>query len=184
MGKERSILKALLTGTALGTVLGILFAPRPGEETRDQLRDWGEKAKDSMEKGDFNISERARKLRNEIENLTHHAIQSGQKRVQEEVEGMLKAVEEGRNILSREREEKPEKPEEPEVEPDEESSSEGLSMEAAEDLEEESSEEPEDEPPLEEPSMEAAEDLEESIEEPDLEEEPDLDSEESLEDFG
>ena len=30
----------LLFGAAIGGAVGILFAPRPGEETREQLQDW------------------------------------------------------------------------------------------------------------------------------------------------
>jgi gas vesicle protein len=37
-----------LAGTAVGAVLGVLFAPRSGEETREQLVDW---MKERKEKG-------------------------------------------------------------------------------------------------------------------------------------
>lgn len=37
-----------LTGAAIGAALGVLFAPRAGSETRDQLGDW---LKDRKEKG-------------------------------------------------------------------------------------------------------------------------------------
>ena len=37
-----------LAGTAVGAALGVLFAPRAGEETREQLADW---MKERKEKG-------------------------------------------------------------------------------------------------------------------------------------
>jgi hypothetical protein len=38
--KEGSGLGYLLGGLAIGTVLGVLYAPRPGDETRMQVGDW------------------------------------------------------------------------------------------------------------------------------------------------
>ena len=43
MGNEKSQtseLWYLMSGVAIGTVLGILFAPKKGSETRDDLSDW------------------------------------------------------------------------------------------------------------------------------------------------
>ena len=35
-----------LAGTAVGAALGVLFAPRAGDETREQLADWVKERKD------------------------------------------------------------------------------------------------------------------------------------------
>ncbi len=41
---------ALLTGAALGAAFGILYAPQSGKETRDQLKEEANKAKDKLGK--------------------------------------------------------------------------------------------------------------------------------------
>ena len=48
--EDRGLGGALLfvTGAAVGAALGVLFAPRAGSETREQLTDW---LKDRREKG-------------------------------------------------------------------------------------------------------------------------------------
>jgi len=47
MGSFKKIFKAGIFGTILGGILGILFAPKPGKETRAELK---EKAEDIKEK--------------------------------------------------------------------------------------------------------------------------------------
>lgn len=47
MGAKSNIFKGLILGTLVGGVLGILFAPKSGKETRDDLKKLAEKAKES-----------------------------------------------------------------------------------------------------------------------------------------
>ncbi|MBU4369593.1 YtxH domain-containing protein [Patescibacteria group bacterium] len=46
MGKLKKIFKAGLFGTILGSILGVLFAKKPGEETRAELKDKIDETKD------------------------------------------------------------------------------------------------------------------------------------------
>ena len=41
-------MKAFLTGLGVGTVLGLLFAPQSGEDTRSELRKRGESLADRL----------------------------------------------------------------------------------------------------------------------------------------
>ena len=51
-----------LAGAAIGVALGFLFAPRPGRETRELIRekaeDWRERVEDWMERMEEKIEER------------------------------------------------------------------------------------------------------------------------------
>ncbi len=111
MGKQNSIFKALLTGAAIGTAMGVLFAPDSGEKTRERLRDISQQAKDSIEKGSGDLIARARQLRTEVEQLTNRTIEGAPQKVRDEVEALLSAVEEGRKVLKEKRSETGEKKE-------------------------------------------------------------------------
>ena len=58
------VIKALFTGLAIGAVLGVLFAPKSGKETRNELMDKGEKL---MEMGKENVSDVVGKARDLVE---------------------------------------------------------------------------------------------------------------------
>jgi gas vesicle protein len=63
---------ALFTGLAIGVILGILFAPKSGKETRNNLMDKGEKL---MEMGKESVSD--------VVGKTKDLVESGKKKIEE-----------------------------------------------------------------------------------------------------
>jgi gas vesicle protein len=64
--KGGEIIGAFVVGGLIGAALGILFAPKAGKETREQLGDWmeetKEKAKENIEKLEAEIKRRKEHL--------------------------------------------------------------------------------------------------------------------------
>lgn len=64
--KGGEIIGAFLVGGLIGAALGVLFAPKAGKETREQLGDWmdetKEKAKEKLEKLEEEIKRRKEHL--------------------------------------------------------------------------------------------------------------------------
>lgn len=48
-GRSGESLVAFLVGAIAGAVAGVLFAPRPGKETRQKIRHWAEDVKEKGE---------------------------------------------------------------------------------------------------------------------------------------
>ena len=68
MNTNSKIVAALLTGLAVGAVLGVLFAPESGSETRERLsnalNDLGDSIKDLASKGLEDLDDAAEKMMN------------------------------------------------------------------------------------------------------------------------
>ena len=67
----RGVVIALFAGLAVGVVIGILFAPKSGKETRNDLMDKGERL---MEKGKESVSDVVEK--------TKDLAESGKKKIE------------------------------------------------------------------------------------------------------
>ncbi len=104
MSRGGGVFKAFLTGTAVGAALGLLFAPDSGEKTRERIMELGEMTRDTVDNKSRDLKERIYGLRGEINELTNRAVESGQKRVHEELEALKTAFEEGSRKLQEERE--------------------------------------------------------------------------------
>jgi len=114
MDNDKRTITALLTGAAIGAGIGLLFAPRSGEETREQIREWSDETSDQLQDGfrrvsdtvnrsRSNVTSRIKELSEDVERLSKEAVESGQKRLQDELDSLLTALEEGRKVLKEER---------------------------------------------------------------------------------
>ena len=71
-GSGNGVVRALFIGLAIGVVLGILFAPKSGKETRNDLMDKGERL---IEMGKENVSDVVEK--------TKDLAESGKQKIEE-----------------------------------------------------------------------------------------------------
>ncbi len=65
--KGGEIIGAFLAGGLIGAAIGILFAPKAGKETREQLGDWMDETKEKAK-------EKFDKLEEEIKNRKEHLL--------------------------------------------------------------------------------------------------------------
>ena len=90
-----------LLGAFVGAVLAFLFAPAPGEETREKLREKGIELRQRAEELSSEAEERAR----ELQEKSKSAVEGHKSRFQEAVEEGKKAAERKKEELLREIEE-------------------------------------------------------------------------------
>ncbi len=72
----RNLTIGFLAGSAIGLALGVLYAPRPGRETRHKVSERGHEAKEAAEKIIHESQEKAENIigqaRSKAETLMHH----------------------------------------------------------------------------------------------------------------
>jgi gas vesicle protein len=66
MEKNNKVLISLGIGLAVGTVLGILFAPNKGKDTRKKIKDTGTKLSDDLTKSVTKIKESVQGFKNNV----------------------------------------------------------------------------------------------------------------------
>jgi gas vesicle protein len=81
-----------LVGLGIGALVGILFAPKSGEETRDYLMDRAEEGREYAQR-------KARELRDRAEDL----VERGKKVASNQKDSISAAVEAGRDAYQREK---------------------------------------------------------------------------------
>ncbi len=73
MTNTNKILAALAVGVAVGSILGVLFAPDSGEHTRQKIADGGKKLtdslKDKMDEGKQKLAGVRNSLRDRVDSL-------------------------------------------------------------------------------------------------------------------
>ncbi len=105
------ILLAFFVGGIIGSLLGLLFAPMTGRETRERIRD----ASTDVKERTINTAQRAREATSET---VTDLVDKGRSRVDEATEGVKAAVEAGKtafvekkselaSVLSRDKEDDP-----------------------------------------------------------------------------
>ena len=69
---NKKFITGLLIGAAAGAVLGILFAPAKGSETRKNLTKKGEDLKENIAGLKNKLSEKYREIRKQAESVLHN----------------------------------------------------------------------------------------------------------------
>jgi gas vesicle protein len=75
MNNSGKIIAAAAAGIAAGAVLGILFAPDKGSETRKKITDQGKKLADDVKSRIKNGKEKMNKLAEDIEKTVKEKVQ-------------------------------------------------------------------------------------------------------------
>lgn len=66
MNSKSKILVALAAGLAVGAVIGVLFAPADGEETREKIAKAGKDLADTAKKKVFGSADKINELKEEV----------------------------------------------------------------------------------------------------------------------
>lgn len=72
-----------LIGLAIGGILGIIFAPRPGKETREQLMDKYQEMKDKAREKAKEMTDRTKQTFEESKSKTRRAGEAARKELEE-----------------------------------------------------------------------------------------------------
>lgn len=67
MSKNSNILTTFIAGAAVGAVLGILFAPDKGSETRKKVSEEGKKMSDALKNRFNGMKEKMNAVKNDLE---------------------------------------------------------------------------------------------------------------------
>ena len=69
MKNNKKILLALGAGLAIGGLLGVLFAPRKGSDTRKKIKDTGNEVNEKMKEKINQVKDSVAGLKDEAENM-------------------------------------------------------------------------------------------------------------------
>jgi len=93
MEEPRDFLSGLIVGGLIGAAFGLLFAPEPGDRTRERLRrqsgEWGGRAREQADR----VAEIATKARSSADDV----IKRGRDTFDEKTDQLRRAFEDGRD---------------------------------------------------------------------------------------
>jgi gas vesicle protein len=104
-GKGAEFLAGVIIGGLIGAAVGLLMAPQPGEETREQLREKGIELRERV----VELSEEARKKAGELGEEGRTALETQTVRVKEAIEEGKKAASKKKKDLLEELEQESDK---------------------------------------------------------------------------
>lgn len=92
MANRSDFLAGFILGGLLGTAFALLFAPRPGEETRDRLWDTAEDARDRAR-------ERADEVLKKVRNAADDMAARSRSKLDESASRLREAIDHGRAVF-------------------------------------------------------------------------------------
>lgn len=103
-GVSRSaVVLAFLLGGAVGSLLGLLYAPESGKRTRDRLRRFAEEAQEKTEKAVKDLQDKAEGRAQEWRDRVEGAVTAGKEFLEEKKDLLTDAYDAGREAFLRER---------------------------------------------------------------------------------
>jgi gas vesicle protein len=94
---------AFLIGSAIGAAVALLFAPRSGEETREDIRKFYDRSRSRVGELQDDVTERIARLIDEIQEKTNELVASGKALAEERKRDLLEAIAIAKKALNEER---------------------------------------------------------------------------------
>jgi gas vesicle protein len=94
---------AFLIGSAIGAAVALLFAPRSGEETREEIRKFYDRSRSRMGEMQEDVAERIARLVDEIQEKTNELLASGKAMAEERKRVLQEAIAIAKRALDEER---------------------------------------------------------------------------------
>ncbi len=94
---------AFLLGGAIGAAVALLFAPRSGEETREEIRKFYDRSRARMGEMQEDVTERIARLVDEIQEKTNDLVAGGKALAEERKRDIQEAIAIAKRALDEER---------------------------------------------------------------------------------
>ena len=98
MNQSNKIITAFLAGAAAGALLGVLFAPAKGSETRAKIKEQGQKMTDEFQDVVEKGKEKMQDLRNKMNEKFSMADMREEEEVKKTFQKLIPAIVHGKNI--------------------------------------------------------------------------------------